>query len=109
MEYGNIGYRRKITAVVDRLHGETDGEYHARLDALLSNLEGLSSRHVTWYTHRNDGTASCWICEVLLIARAILGFLGETVTSEHPDGGAGLEQSHVDEVVEDTDISKSAV
>ncbi len=71
----------------ERLEGYID-----RCSVVVSQLEGWSSGHVSWFTHYGPG--SCWICDCLLQARNMIDIMAELCKSdkkhkyvaEHPKG-----------------------
>lgn len=81
----NIGYHAKTSRAYGRYATEEPREYYERLGNILSELEGISSTHIDWFTHRDGRATSCWICEVLLLCRVLAGELDAVV-------GPGVEE-----------------
>lgn len=75
----NIGYHAKTSRAYGRYVTEEPGEYYERLGNILSELEGISSTHIDWFTHRDGRATSCWICEILLLCRVLAGELDAVV------------------------------
>lgn len=92
----NISYHAKTSRSYGRYAVEELGEYYQRLGNILTELEGISSTHIDWFTHRDGRQTSCWICEVLLLARVLAG---ELDAMAHPSvekgntGGTVIEES----------------
>lgn len=111
MSAGTAGYRFKSTYVLGKLLKESTAAYAKRIDSILGELESLSARHVTWYTHKNDGTNSCWICETLRLARFLHGELAsmdDRKDSVPEDATVFDDGPDVEETVEPEDIIESA-
>lgn len=111
MSAGTAGYRFKSTYILGKLLKESQSAYAKRIDTILGELESMSARHVTWYTHKNDGTNSCWICETLRLARFLHGELasmdeGTDSSSEEQTESDGVPD--VEETVEAEDLLESA-
>lgn len=84
----NISYKPKTSRAYGRYVTESLGDYAMRLGNILNELEGISSTHIDWFTHRDGRQVSCWICEVLLLARVLAGELDVAL-------GDGLEEQRV--------------
>ncbi len=73
--------------------GEKMNSYVDRLNTSLAQLEEWSSSHITWWTHRSQG--SCWICDLLLLNRILCDVMKDVCSelkqkqnfiAEHPKG-----------------------
>ncbi len=80
--------RTKNIPGIERVDAESLNDYLGRIAEFLSKLEWQSEGHRMWYTHKNP--YSCWICELLQVARRLESELmdirdsaavGETVKS----------------------------
>lgn len=67
--------------------GEDVRSYLERIGESISKLEWQSDGHRQWYTHRNP--YSCWICEILQVARQLEALL----LDESGDQGTDSEES----------------
>lgn len=94
----NLSYNVKTTRAYGRYVHETPGDYFQRLGNILSALEGISSTHIDWFTHRDGRATSCWICEVLLLCRVLAGELdalyGQGVEGGDTKGATAVEIFH---------------
>ncbi len=77
-------YDRKSDPNINRGDDESLTDYLSRIAELLSKLEWQSEGHRMWYTHKNP--YSCWICELLQIAR---GLESEAMVFRHTDRKSG--------------------
>ncbi len=74
-------YDRKNNPSVNRIDGESIGDYISRISEVLSKLEWQSEGHRMWYTHKNP--YSCWICELLQVGRCLEAELMDIGRDKH--------------------------